>query len=115
MPDTGHAKAKSVSGWKGAATMKKKKQEALAAAILFCASMFLVGCQPDRAAARAEALQQCRGSAMKIPTAQADTRGGAIIQCMKAGGFKFNYNDKRCDGPGVLPDVGNLNCYFDLR
>jgi hypothetical protein len=110
MPDTGHAKAKSVSGWKGAATMKKKR-EALAAAIL--ASMFLVGCQPDRAAARAEALQLCRGSAMKIPTAQADTRGGAIIRCMKASGFGFNYNRKGCDGPGASPDVGNLDCYSD--
>jgi len=92
--------------------MKKKKQEALAAAILFYASVFLVGCQPDRAP-RAEALQQCRGSAMKIPTAQADTRGGAIIQCMKARGADFNYNRKGCDGPGVSPDVGNLDCYSD--
>jgi hypothetical protein len=110
MPDTGHAKAKSVSGWKGAATMKKKR-EALVAAIL--ASMFLVGCQPDRAAARAEALQLCRGSAMKIPTTQADTRGDAIIQCMKAGGSDFNYNRKGCVGLGALPDTGNLDCYFD--
>src|SRR5450631_2781374 len=104
MPDTGHAKAKSVSGWEGAATMKKKKkQEALAAAILLYASLFFVGCQLDRAP-RAEALQQCRGSAMKIPTAQADTRGGAIIRCMKASGFGFNYNRKGCDGPGASPD-----------
>ena len=91
----------------------KKKREALAAAILLYASLFLVGCQPDRAAARAEALQQCRGSAMKIPTTQADTRGDAIIQCMKAGGFDFNYNRKGCDRPGVSPDVGNLDCYSD--